>query len=115
MYALVAYGEVNGVSRSKRKTSIGKWLPLIEDPKSFSPIEAQHPVGFTVQKTRVIRHWKTNPRVLNEHDFNTIQEQTEALAQAIQTVAPQELKQEVTSKLQSARLVEGPQVKGEKL
>lgn len=99
MFALVANGAVNAVSKTTYTTSGGYWLPLVEDPATYSPSEEQQPAGFTVAETLVTRHWRLKPRPLTTDDLAGIQAQATALADALAIVAPTERQAELAEML----------------
>ena len=105
MYALVANGAVNAVSRTTYTTSGGEWLPLMEDPATYSPSQDQQIASYTVESDRVIRHWRATPRPLTADDLAGIQAQAAALAGALTIVAPVERRAELAEMLAPVGLV----------
>ena len=61
MYALVIEGVVSLTSKRPKLSDTGTWLPLVEDPATFSIYGEQIPNGFTVNDDQVTRHWRQVP------------------------------------------------------
>lgn len=78
-YALVIDGVVNGIADNPRPLSVGSWLPLIEDPATYSPYGDVIPAGFTVTDTQVTRHWQPKPQPPNQAQFDALTDAVTAL------------------------------------
>lgn len=60
-YALIIDGVVNGIADKPRSTTVGSWLPLVEDPTTYSPYGDRVPWKYKVLKTKVARYWQARP------------------------------------------------------